>query len=162
MSEERCRHCFKAVSEEDLDYGWCTDCIDEVTHDTDLMLKYISDRKNNILGESLEHDFFVNYCHNADDREYSRELTLLCKKHILFELSLGNFNTEQMLIDFVNEDLTNYLDWVEKNKNREQISADRKFKEAIAEAVYSVYLSDESKKELFATIKRLTEERTSK
>lgn len=162
MSEERCRHCFKAVSEEDLDYGWCTDCIDEVTHDTDLMLKYISDRENNILGESLEHDFFVNYCCNADDREYSRELTAICKEHFLHKIRTGDFNAELILTEFVNEDLTNYLDWVEKNKNREQISADRKFKEAIAEAVYSVYLSDESKKELFATIKRLTEERTSK
>ena len=84
MSEEKCESCGRAVPYDEIEYGWCPECIDEVTHDTDLILEYICDYRNNYGGNNYKHDFFVNYCHNANDTEFSSTLTLVCKKHFLY------------------------------------------------------------------------------
>ena len=54
MSEEKCESCGRAVPYDEIEYGWCPECIDEVTHDTDLILEYICDYRNNYGGNNYK------------------------------------------------------------------------------------------------------------
>lgn len=135
MSEERCEYCGLAVPYDEIEYGWCPECIDEVTHDTDLMLKYICDNRNKILKNTLEHDFFVNYCHNANDTEFSEELMRLCKENVLRDIRLGANHRAEMLTAYVNEDLSTFLDWVLDKDKRDSLSKKQKFDRIVREAI---------------------------
>lgn len=157
MSEECCEYCGRAVPYDEIEYGWCPECIDEVTHDTELMLKYICDYRNRILKSNLEHDFFVNYCHNANDTEFSRELMLVCKEHILYEIRTGNAQTIQLLTAYMNEDLSTYLEWVQKRDKAEQITKRQQFDSAVREAINAICLNTQSSAQLDAAIKQAIE-----
>ncbi len=141
MSEERCEYCGLAVPYDEIEYGWCPECIDEVTHDTGLMLKYICDSRNKILKNTLEHDFFVNYCYNANDTECSRELMLLCKENVLRDIRLGANRRAEMLTAYVNDDLSSYLEWVVKNDKAEHLTKKQEFDRAVREAIAAITAS---------------------
>lgn len=115
----KCEYCKKEIEGEDSEYGWCNDCIDEVLSNIPLMLEYISDCPNNLLQNTLEHDFFVDYCFCANDTEYSQALTLLCKKRVTNEIELGNEQYKHNLLTFISDDLSSYLDWIEKKEKSE-------------------------------------------
>ena len=119
MSECRCAYCGDEAEYDELEYGWCQECIDEVTCDTDLMLEYIEDHSNGLLKPTFEHEFFVNYCYNADDKQCSTALMLLCKYQVIKEIKLNTNGRRELLSDFVREDLSHYLEWVKKKEDEE-------------------------------------------
>lgn len=119
MSECRCAYCGDEFEYDELEYDWCPECIDEVTCDTDLMLEYIQDHSNGLLKPTLEHEFFVNYCYNAEDKRKSVDLMLLCKYKVLEDIKLNANGRRELLSEFVKEDLSHYLDWVEKKEAEE-------------------------------------------
>lgn len=159
MSEEKCESCGRAVPYDEIEYGWCPECIDEVTHDTDLILEYICDYRNNYGGNNYKHDFFVNYCHNANDTEFSSTLTLVCKKHFLYMLETGSNEAKCLLTEYVNESLTDYLDWVRKKDYFEKLSAKKAFDESVRDAVIAIYRDDRATKELIAKIDEVMKSR---
>lgn len=159
MSEEKCENCGRAVPYDEIEYGWCPECIDEVTHDNELMLEYICDFRNNYGGDMYAHDFFVNYCHGANDTEFSRSLMLVCKKHFMYMLETGSPDAAQLLTDRVNEDLSDYLEWVQKKEQRQKLSDKRAFDEAVCNALNALYKKEKSTKELAAKIDELMKER---
>ncbi len=119
MSECRCAYCGDEFEYDELEYDWCPECIDEVTCDTDLMLEYIQDHSSGFLKPTLEHEFFVNYCYNAEDKRKSVDLMLLCKYKVLEDIKLNANGRRELLSEFVKEDLSHYLDWVEKKEAEE-------------------------------------------
>ena len=119
MSECRCAYCGDEFEYDELEYDWCPECIDEVTCDTDLMLEYIQDHSSGFLKPTREHEFFVNYCYNAEDKRKSVDLMLLCKYKVLEDIKLNANGRRELLSEFVKEDLSHYLDWVEKKEAEE-------------------------------------------
>lgn len=119
MSECRCKYCGDEFEYDELEYDWCPECIDEVTCDTDLMLEYIQDHSGGLLKPTLEHEFFVNYCYNAEDKKKSVDLMLLCKYKVLEDIKLNANGRRELLSEFVKNDLSHYLDWVEKKEAEE-------------------------------------------
>lgn len=118
MSEYRCAYCGNEAEYDELEYGWCQECIDKVTYDTDLMLEYIQNHSDGLLKPTLEHEFFVNYCYNADDKQCSTDLMLLCKYKVLEDIKLNANGRRELLSEFVKEDLSHYLNWIEKKEAR--------------------------------------------
>lgn len=117
MSEDfRCDYCLNVTEYDELEYGWCPECTDEVTHDIDLMLEYVNTWHYGKPYPSLEHEFYVNWCYCADDKEQSNRLMLLCKHKVLEDIKLDSNNRRQALTDFCREDLSTYLDWVSEKK----------------------------------------------
>ncbi len=119
MSECRCAYCGDEFEYDELEYDWCPECIDEVTCDTDLMLEYIQDHSSGLLKPTLEHEFFVDYCYSAEDKRKSVDLMLLCKYKVLEDIKLNANGRRELLSEFVKEDLSHYLDWVEKKEAEE-------------------------------------------
>lgn len=119
MSECRCKYCGDEFEYDELEYDWCPECIDEVTCDTDLMLEYIQAHSSGLLKPTLEHEFFVNYCYNAEDKRKSVDLMLLCKYKVLEDIKLNANGRRELLSEFVKNDLSHYLDWVEKKEAEE-------------------------------------------
>lgn len=119
MSECRCAYCGDEFEYDELEYDWCPECIDEVTCDTDLMLEYIQDHSSGLLKPTLEHEFFVDYCYSAEDKRKSVDLMLLCKYKVLEDIKLNANGRRELLSEFVKEDLSYYLDWVEKKEAEE-------------------------------------------
>ncbi len=119
VSECRCKYCGDEFEYDELEYDWCPECIDEVTCDTDLMLEYIQDHSSGLLKPTLEHEFFVNYCYNAEDKKKSVDLMLLCKYKVLEDIKLNANGRRELLSEFVKNDLSHYLDWVEKKEAEE-------------------------------------------
>lgn len=119
MSECRCAYCGDEAEYDELEYGWCSECIEEATCDTELMLEYIQDHSNGLLNPTLEHEFFVNYCYNADDKQCSTDLMLLCKYKVLEDIKLNANGRRALLSEFVKEDLSHYLDWILKKEAEE-------------------------------------------
>lgn len=119
MSECRCAYCGDEFEYDELEYDWCPECIDEVTCDTDLMLEYIQDHSSGLLKPTLEHEFFVDYCYSAEDKRKSVDLMLLCKYKVLEDIKLNANGRSELLSEFVKEDLSYYLDWVEKKEAEE-------------------------------------------
>ncbi|MDE6752745.1 MAG: hypothetical protein K2J59_08260 [Eubacterium sp.] len=116
MSECRCKYCGDEFEYDELEYDWCPECIDEVTCDTDLMLEYIQDHSSGLLKPTLEHEFFVDYCYSAEDKRKSVDLMLLCKYKVLEDIKLNANGRRELLSEFVKNDLSHYLDWVEKKE----------------------------------------------
>lgn len=116
MSECRCAYCGDEAEYDELEYGWCSECIDNVTTDTELMLQYIEDHSSGFLKPTLEHEFFVNYCYSAEDKRKSTDLMLLCKYKVLEDIELNANGRRELLSEFVKEDLSHYLEWVEKKE----------------------------------------------
>ncbi len=119
MSENRCTYCGDETEYDELEYGWCSECVDNVTTHTELMLKYIEDHNNGLLKPTLEHEFFVNYCYNAEDKEESTDLMLLCKDKVLEDIRLNANGKRELLSKFVKEDLSHYLEWIEKKETED-------------------------------------------
>lgn len=119
MDECRCAYCGDEAEYDELEYGWCQECIDEVTCDTELMLEYIQDHSNGLLKPTQEHEFFVNYCYDAEDKQESTALMLHCKYKVLEDIKLNANGRRELLSEFVKEDLSHYLDWIQKKEAEE-------------------------------------------
>ena len=133
MSECRCAYCGDEAEYDELEYGWCSECIDHVTTDTELMLQYIEDHSSGFLKPTLEHEFFVDYCYSAEDKRKSTDLMLLCKYKVLEDIKLNANGRRELLSEFVKEDLSHYLDWVEKKEAEELRAENIKLKQLIRE-----------------------------
>ena len=64
-----------------------------------------------------------------------------------------------MLTEYVNESLTDYLDWVRKKDYFEKLSAKKAFDESVRDAVIAIYRDDRATKELIAKIDEVMKER---
>lgn len=133
MSECRCAYCGDEAEYDELEYGWCSECIDNVTTDTELMLQYIEDHSSGFLKPTLEHEFFVNYCYSAEDKRKSTDLMLLCKYKVLEDIKLNANGRRELLSEFVKEDLSHYLEWVEKKEVEALRTENIKIKQLIRE-----------------------------
>jgi hypothetical protein len=114
---KRCPRCGRYYTKDEFDgFDFCPSCVNEITKTSTLkqMMQYLEER-------NLEHEFYVNFLHNADDRDNSRELTDICKDSFKRDFSLtsgiSEYLTEQLREFCTGDDgIDDFIDWYSTNE----------------------------------------------
>lgn len=106
--DTRCEICLEDTAYDELEYGICMQCRDEILNDRELMLSY---------AEKNEKEFYAEWCYGAQG-DYYPELTALCKREMQRDISLEKPYALKYLCDFCKEDLSDYIDFCRKELNK--------------------------------------------
>ena len=114
---KRCPRCGRYYTKDEFDgFDFCPNCVDTIcqTVTVEDMMQYLADRKQ-------DHEFYVNYLNNADDRSNSKDLTEICRSSFLRDIHLIKCLTDELteqLREFCTGDdgIDDFIDWYSTNK----------------------------------------------